>query len=169
MPFSQIHLQRTQLIRYVSKHVRDAAYSEDIVQEAYLRLLKFKLKPGVRVINVQGLLRRIALNLVRDHFRHSGRVAVEELSEALPCPHSAIDLRLEQKQLVELVARVLKTMPPLRRDVFIRRRLHDQSAGEVGRELGLSPSAVSNHVARALLDLDYAIEKIEKRGSPDRP
>ncbi len=165
---SQLNAQRTDLLEYVGRQVRDSTLSEDIVQEAYLRLLTFEAKPDNTVTNAPALLRRISLNLLRDHFRRVARVPMVELSDTIPCPQPAVDQQLERKQLIDLVAGILKTMPRLRRDVFIRRRVHGQAASEVAEALGLSPSAVSNHVARAIFDLDSAIEKIEKRGGPVR-
>jgi len=165
---AQLKEQRTDLLRYVGRRVGDSVLSEDIVQEAYLRLLTYRSKSGSAITNVPALLRRISLNLVRDHYRRAGRQAVVELSEDIPCPQPNIQQQLEQRQLVELVVAVLKGMPRLRRDVFIRRRVHGQCAKDVASALGLSPSAVDTHVARAVLDLHLAIEKIEKRGASVR-
>lgn len=165
---SQLSAQRADLLEYVGRQVRDSALSDDIVQEAYLRFLIFETKPDNRVTNAPALLRRISLNLVRDHFRRTSRFPFVELSDTIPCSHPTVDQQLERRQLIELVADILKTMPRLRRAVFIRRRVHGQSAGEVAEALGLSSSAVSNHVARAILDLDSAIEKIEQRAGPVR-
>ncbi len=167
-PASRLRAQRTDLLEYVGRQVRDSALSEDIVQEAYLRLLIFEAKPDNIVTNASALLRRISFNLVRDHFRRAARVPVVELTDTIPCPMPTVDQQLERRQLIELVAGILKTMPRLGREVFIRRRVHGESAGEVAQALGLSPSAVSNHVTRAIFDLDSAIEKIEKRGGPVR-
>jgi len=156
--------QRADLLRYIGRRVGDAVISEDIVQEAYVRLLAYEAKPDNAVSNVTAFLRRVSLNLARDHFRQAGRQVSVEVSEELPCPQPTVDVQLERRQLIGLVVEILRAMPPLRRDVFIRRRVHGQSAGEVAAALGLSPSAVSNHVARALYDLDMALEKIEGRG-----
>lgn len=170
MPLSAnaLKVQRSDLLRYIGRRVGDPTISEDIVQEAYLRLLAYEEKPDKAVNNVSAFLRRIALILARDHFRQAGRQTGIEVSEDIPCPQPTADLQLERRQLIALVVEILKTMPPLRRDVFIRRRVHGQSAGEVAEALGLSSSAVSNHVARALYDLDLALEKIEKRGGSVR-
>lgn len=162
----ELTAQRRALQEYVGRQVRDSALSDDIVQEAYLRFLTFETRPDSSVKNAPALLRRISLNLIRDHFRRAGRAPLVELSDTIACPQPTIDQRLEHRQLIELVAEILRAMPRLRRTVFIRRRVHGQSAGEVAAALGLSPSAVSNHVARAVLDLDSAIEEIEKRGTP---
>lgn len=160
---SLLRVQRANLLQYVGRQVRDSVLSEDIVQEAYLRLLSFESKPGGVVNDPPAFLRRISLNLVRDHFRRAKTAPHVELSVTIACPKPAVDVQLERKQLVDLVFYILKAMPKLRRDVFIRRRVNGESAGEVAEALGLSPSAVSNHVARAVLDLDAAIEKIEQR------
>jgi len=65
---SSLRTQRTDLLEYVGRQVRDSVLSEDIVQEAYLRFLTFEGKPGSTVTNAPALLRRISLNLIRDHF-----------------------------------------------------------------------------------------------------
>lgn len=159
---------RANLLRYVGRQVDEVAMREDIVQEALLRFLSFEAKPDNAVGNVPALLRRISLNLIRDHFRRAKRMPLGELSEEIACPLPMADQQIERRQLIALVAEALKAMPKLRREVFMRRRILGQSAGDVAEALGLSASAVSNHVARALFDLDSAIEKIEKRGNPDR-
>lgn len=164
----QLRLQRTDLLHYVGRQVRDSALREDIVQEAYVRLLTFEAKPGAVVSDAPALLRRISLNLVRDYFRRRGRVLITELSDTIPCAQPTADQQLEHKQLIQLVARALSAMPRLRREVFVRRRMHGQSASEVAQALGLSRGAVSNHVVRAVFDLDAAIERFEKRDAPVR-
>lgn len=151
-------------MRFVARRVDDAALGEDIVQEAYVRLLSHQAQPGNVVTNVGALLRRIALNLTRDHFRGLRRTAVVELSDDIPCSRPDIHQQLEQRQLIDNVVTALKAMPRLRRDVFIRRRIHGESSREVAGAMGLSVGAVNVHVARAVLDLHRAMDRIGKRG-----
>jgi RNA polymerase sigma-70 factor (ECF subfamily) len=155
---------RVDLLRHVGRRVDDAALREDIVQEAIVRLLAYQARPGIIVGNVSGLLRRISLDLTRDHFRRSGKVRSVELSDDIPCPQPCIQERLEQRQLVEIIAGMVKAMPRLRREVFFRRRVEGRSAKDVAAALGISPGAVDAHIARAVLDLHLAMEKIEARG-----
>ncbi|MBY8824368.1 RNA polymerase sigma factor [Sphingomonas colocasiae] len=162
---SDLYAQRADLLRYVGRRVDDPALREDIVQEAYLRLLTYQAKPDANVTNVVAFLRRISINLVRDYFRRSGRGMATELSEDLPCPRSDLESQAEQRQLIVIVAGVLGRMPGLRREVFIARRLHGASAREVAERLGISPGAVDTHVARAVLDLHRAMATLEKRGA----
>jgi RNA polymerase sigma-70 factor (ECF subfamily) len=161
---SQWRGHRVDLLRYVGRRVDDAALREDIVQEAIVRALTYQAKPGVVVASVTGLLRRISLDLTRDHFRRSARNRNVELTEDVPCPQPTIQEQLEQRQLIGIIIAVVKAMPRLRREVFFRRRVEGQSAREAAEALAISPGAVNAHMARAVLDLHAAIEKIEKRG-----
>lgn len=157
--------RRVDLLRYVGRRVNDSAIREDIVQEAIVRLLTYQARPGITIANITALLRRISLDLTRDHFRSAGRSRHVELSDDIACPRPGIQQQLEQRQLVAIIAGVLNAMPALRRDVFFRRRVEGQSAKEVAAALKISPAAVDAHVARAVLDLYLAMEKIEKGGS----
>ena len=155
---------RGDLLRYLGRRMDDATLREDIVQEAIVRFLTYQARPGITVANAAGLLRRISLDLTRDHFRRAGRARDVELSDDLPCPQPGIQQQLEQRQLLEIVTNVVKAMPRLRREVFFLRRVEGQSSKEVAAALGISPGAVDTHIARAVLDLHLAFEKIEKRG-----
>ncbi|MBU3077597.1 RNA polymerase sigma factor [Sphingomonas quercus] len=159
---------RVDLLRYLGRRVDDAAVREDIVQEAIVRLLVYREKPNTPIANVTALLRRISLDLTRDYFRRAGRRQFVALTDDLPCSQPAIHQRIEQRQLLAIVAALVKAMPRLRREVFFRRRVEGQSSKQVAEALGISPAAVDTHIARAVLDLHMAIEKIEKRGGPIR-
>jgi RNA polymerase sigma factor (sigma-70 family) len=156
---SEWRSHRVDLLRFMRRRVNDAALREDIVQEAIIRLLVYQTKPGITIANIAGLLRRISLDLTRDHLRRSARIRQVELSDDIPCPQPSAQQSLEQRQLIEIVAGVLKAMPRQRREVFFRRRVEGQSAKEVAEAMGISPGAVDAHMARAVLDLYRATEK----------
>lgn len=156
--------RRADLLRYIGRRVDDASLREDIVQEAITRFLVYQARPGVVVLSAGGLLRRITLDLARDHFRRDGRTVNVELSDDIACPQPGVQHELEQKQLLDIVTRVVKAMPRLRREVFYRRRIEGQSSRQVAEALGISPGAVDAHIARAVLDLHLAIDRIETRG-----
>lgn len=157
--------RRVDLLRYVARRVADTALREDIVQEAMVRYFAYQAKPGIIVTNITGLLNRISLDLTRDHFRRLGRTPVVELPDDLACTQPGIQEQLEQRQVVGMIVDILQAMPRLRREVFFRRRFEGQSSKEVAEDLKLSPGAVDAHIARAVLDLHLAIEKLEKRGA----
>jgi RNA polymerase sigma-70 factor (ECF subfamily) len=50
-------------------------------------------------------------------------------------------------------------MQPLRREVFIRRRLHGQTHAEIAEALDLTPDAVEKHIVRGMRQLCEAIDQ----------
>ncbi len=46
-----------------------------------------------------------------------------ELAEDIICPQPRAEEILDYRQRVDILVRALKVMPPLRREVFLRRRL----------------------------------------------
>lgn len=52
-------------------------------------------------------------------------------------------------------------MPARRRRVLVLNRIEGLSFAEIARRLGLSPTAVKKHAARAMADLDAALSEPE--------
>lgn len=161
MDESDYRLHRDDMYRLVYARVRDHAVAEDVVQESFLRVLRY---PRGGIANVGAMVRAIAANLIRDHARARRRHGEEPLPEAFDIASDApsAETTLIDRQRAALVARVIDEMPPLRRDVFLRRRLHGQSARAVATELAITPAAVDAHVARAILALHKAMAEIGK-------
>jgi RNA polymerase sigma factor (sigma-70 family) len=143
---------RGQVYRLAYRHLRDHSESEDIVQESFVRLAQYRTDS---IQNTGGMLRRIASNLIIDSSRSRTRRAEVDLVQGIevaadePSQEGALLLR----ERIEQVSEVLAQMPPLRRQAFTMRRLHGMSAKDVAAALSISPAAVDQHVARALLTL----------------
>lgn len=148
---------------YVARRIQDNDLRDDIVQEANLRLLAYQSSKRGDIANITAFLCQISLNLIRDHFRLLDKNKVESIDDTIACTAPSPHQYLEQKELISFISKTIERMPKLRQQVFILRRIHGMSASDVAARLNLSRSAVSNHVARALTDLDNAIEQFEKR------
>lgn len=141
--------QRDVLYGFIIRRVRDPFLAEDLVQETLTRLLAYMRANKVGDAAALGF--RIAANLVTDHFRAKGaNGAAGALDEEIACARPTAEQALMERQRVDAFTRALERMPPLRRDVFIRRRLLGQSHREIARALDLSEAAVEKHVVRAL-------------------
>jgi RNA polymerase sigma-70 factor (ECF subfamily) len=153
---------RRALQRFVEGRLRDRGEGEDIVQETYVRLYDYRrTRP---VADVGAFCFAVARNLVHDHFRrHKAQPATGELAEDIICPQPRAEEILDYRQRVEILVRALKVMPPLRREVFLRRRLDGIATSTIATDLDLSIAAVEKHCSRALADLRAALER---RGLP---
>ena len=142
------------LRRYVRARTSRADVVEDVVQETLSRLVHQGRVQ--KLLSVYALGFRIAANLLVDHHRRDRRYVAEreeEPASQAPLP----DRVLAGRQELAVLQQALATMPPLRRDVLVRRRLQGQSCAAIARELGLSPKAVEKHITRGLADLHKAM------------
>jgi RNA polymerase sigma factor (sigma-70 family) len=153
---------RRALQRFVEGRLRDRVEGEDIVQETYVRLYDYRRTRPVS--DVGAFCFAVARNLVHDHFRrHKALPATGELAEDIICPQPRAEEVLDYRQRVEILVSALRVMPPLRREVFLRRRLDGVPAATIATDLDLSISAIEKHCSRALADLRAALER---RGLP---
>lgn len=143
-------------MRFLSRHVRDESLREDLLQESLVRLLLFSRRQTIE--NLAAAAQTIAWNVMRDHFRRHSRTLTEPLDPDhcgdAPLPDQIVFHKQRLQRFVEL----LDQMPPLRREVFIRRRLHGQSHAEIAEALDLTRDAVEKHIVRGMRQLCEAID-----------
>ena len=141
----------------------DHSASEDIVQDSFLRFHQYRKEA---VGNVGGMLHRIASNLIIDRARSSRRRAEDLLPDdegiAIANGEPSQEQALIDRERMDRASKIIDEMPPLRRKVFIMRRLHGMSAKEVGAAMSISPAAVDTHVARAVLALHRGFAAAEE-------
>lgn len=150
------------LRHFVAGRLKHHADGEDIVQETCLRLHAYRRNRAIA--NAGAFCFAVARNLIHDHFR-ARRAMPEavELDERIACVQPHAEAVLDYRQRVEILVRALRVMPPLRREVFMRRRLDGTASTAIAQDLGLSVSAVDKHCTRAVADLRQALER---RGLP---
>lgn len=142
---------------FVGGRVADQADRDDVVQETYLRLIGHQRTSPVG--NLKALCFAIARNLLVDLARHRSRAGAVELDETFVCPLPTADVVVAYRRAVSVMTCALERMPPLRREVFFRRRLDGDSTAEIAASLDMSIAAVEKHVVRALGDLRGALAR----------
>ena len=75
------------------------------------------------------------------------------------CPLPAADRVVAFRRAVALMAGALERMPPLRREIFLRRRLDGLTTAAIADRLDMSTAAVEKHVVRAFADLRTALAR----------
>lgn len=153
---------RKALYSFLVRRLRDPVATEDLVQETYVKLYDYRrTRP---IADVGAFCFAVARNLMHDHLRRRKAAATVELGDELACSAPAADEVIAHRQRVEALKRVISAMPPLRREVFVRRRLDGQSPAAISAEMGLSPAAVEKHLVRALADLHLQMNREVARG-----
>lgn len=130
--------------------------AEDLVQEAYRRLVEYLRDTWVR--DEEGFLRRVSYNLAINQY-HRERVltfvsdASEELAAVLDDGPS-IERLLSARQQLDQIAAKLAATSQRTCQIFLAHRAGFRYA-EVAQESGVSTRTVKKHIARAVSILSH--------------
>lgn len=144
--------------RYVRRRVDDPSVQDDLVQEVFLRVhdRREQLRDDERLA---GWVRRIASNVVTDHYRR--RPATAARSEALPEQLAAPSDEDEGERtlLAAWIAITVEQLDPPYRDVLTLTELQGLTQREAAARLGLSLPAVKARVLRGRAELRRRLER----------
>jgi RNA polymerase sigma factor (sigma-70 family) len=120
---------------------------DDIVQEAYVRVLRARETDRVR--SPKALLFTVAKNLALDVFRRQ-HVDTEELDLAnvdeIPVLREESSESLTHEEKLQLLEEALQTLPERCRQVIMLKRFHGLSYDEISEKLGISHNTISAHM-----------------------
>lgn len=160
------------LINFLHRYTRDQGTSEDLAQEAFLRLCR--AAPGLRPeAKLSTILFKIAYNLAIDHARRrksrSDAAPTHSLDAATGAPEPAAsraadpDAVYETNQRNKEVAALLAELPDTQQLALILKVYEDRSYAEIAEIMGVSVSSVESLLFRARQSLS------KKLNRPDRP
>jgi RNA polymerase sigma-70 factor (ECF subfamily) len=147
------------LRRFVRARVGNRQDAEDVIQEAYLRVLRYSAEHEVE--DQERLLFSAAKNLAVDNRRRQKARARSVAECAVFAERSdewpAADDLVDAWQRLRRVEAAIALLPPRCREVFLMHRIDGMSYTEIARHLGISVSAVEKNVARACLAIDSKV------------
>jgi RNA polymerase sigma factor (sigma-70 family) len=146
------------LFNFYAKLTGDRAASEDLVQEVFLRILKYRrtYRPDKPF---RTWIYQIARNTRLDHVRkHRPETSWEpELAPAAP---AEVDTA-QQNQELALLQRAWMHLPEAQREVLLLTRFQELDYHQVGQLLGCEAGAVKVRVHRALKELREIFRRLE--------
>lgn len=145
------------VVRYLRHRTSDREAAGDVAQEVVLRLIDLRRRQQIG--SIHALAFRIADNLLVDGARRQSRTTVIPEDDDIACTTPSAERVVASRQIMDILSRALRRMPPLRREVIVRRRLNGENCATISAELSLSPAAVEKHIARALVDLRAALDR----------
>jgi len=161
------------LKRFLLRRLGNPALAEDLAQETWLRAAN--ADAAAAIDNPRAYLFRIAANLALDHQRHVGRgVEVETapdfvsaIADRSPTPENIVLYRSEFARLL----RVVETLSPRCREVFVLAKFQELTYAEIGRRLGISRNTVITHMVTALAAIERELppHKDNAENSAGRP
>jgi RNA polymerase sigma-70 factor (ECF subfamily) len=147
---------QTPLFNFYSKLTGDRTLSEDLVQEVFLRILKYRqsYRPGTPF---RAWIYQIARNARVDHFRkfpHQTALEPEMLPPVLPRDSA------QEHQEAALLQRALMQLPEEKREILLLCRFQELKYQEIAELLGCEIATVKTRIHRALLELRKAFHQL---------
>ncbi len=151
---SLVTTERLGLARYFLHAVHDVGLAEDLTQETFLRAVQgwaaFRGECSPRT-----WLRRIAVNILRDHWRgrasEDGTMLPRPLEDAPPLadPQESPALAIERRQVQACLGNLVGQLPSGEREALVLAVQGALPAREIARRLGLTPEAARTRLHRA--------------------
>jgi RNA polymerase sigma factor (sigma-70 family) len=137
---------------YLFRHVPEMADVDDVVQEAYRRILDVRKTKSIE--HPRGLLFTIARNAATDLFRKrsvSRTISITEIDNLHVIDYNdKPDEALGRSDEVELLNQAIRALPKRCREIFILRKLENLSHQEISERLGITVHTVESQLTKGL-------------------
>ena len=146
------------LFSFYCKLTGDRALSDDLVQEVFLRILRYRRSyhPGTPF---RAWIYQIARNARIDHFRKTRPQAT--FDPAMLPPVLPADSAQEQQEAA-LLHTALQRLPEEKREVLVLSRFQELKCEEIARLVGCEVTTVRVRIHRALHELRQIFRQLER-------
>ncbi len=153
------------LFNFYSKMTQDRTVSEDLVQEVFLRILRYRqtYRPGTQF---RTWMYQIARNTRLDQVR---KVRPESPILSEPIAPISLSDSAQQQQESHLLQRALMQLPEDKREILVLSRFQELKYEDIARLLGCEVGAVKVRVHRALQQLREIYLGLESAGTSKDP
>lgn len=151
------------LYRYCWRMNQNRQLSEDLVQEAFCRALRFRgsFRDGHRF---ESWIYSILRNLQMDHWRRRKFEGEWDEGMEVAARETPANEDLNARQEVALLEAAMQRLTPAKREMLILARFEERSHEEIGEILGCEAGAARVRLHRALSSLrDTYFEMLERR------
>ena len=161
----RIYLEiRASLLRYTARYFRRSQEAEDVVQEAFVRVIEAQRKREIQ--SPQSYLFRTARNLSLAHIGKKSYKLTDELGDVLNeselLATQSLEDQFEVRENFDSFCRAVRTLPVKCRRAFVLCRVYGFSQKEVAEYMGITLSAVEGHLARATVRcIDYMDSEVK--------
>ena len=158
------HKYAERLYKFSLKYLKSANEAEEVVQEVFLYIWEKKdvLKPDH---SFNAYLFTIAYNIIKKYFIKKARENnfKDNLIYEFLKQENNLDQVIDYKFLLEKVESIVDTLPPRRKEIFIKRKYSGLSIRQIADELAISPNTVENQLAAAQ---KYILNELQKNSLP---
>jgi RNA polymerase sigma factor (sigma-70 family) len=154
---------------WLRRHVRsvNAHDIDDLLQEAYTRLWTAEY---IHITNGRSYFFAVIRNLLLEQARHARIVPMERLGEIdallIPSEEPGPDRRVNARQELERLERVVAELPEQCRRAFQLQKFQSLSQREIALEMNITEKTVEKHLAVALVRVLDALKEDTDNATP---
>jgi RNA polymerase sigma factor (sigma-70 family) len=151
------------LFNFYRRLTGDRAMSEDLVQDVFYRILKYRqtYRPGTSFRTwMYQIARNARLDCIRKEQVSKDQIKVPlemDIAGAVPADH------VQQEQEAALLHRALMQLPEEKREILLLSRFQELKYDEIAQMLGCETGTVKVRVFRALKDLKTVFQQLENQ------
>lgn len=152
---------QTPLLRYAAAILRQADLAQDVVQETFVKYLRYRERDGEPIQNLKAWLYRVAHNQALDLLRKGRRS--EELSEEMERTtpsdtfHSP-DVSTEMRDAESAAMQTLAILSDRDRQIVLLKVMEEKSYKEIAEVMGVTPTNVGFILHTSLKKMARALE-----------
>lgn len=139
----------SKLFGFAFKYFRNETDAEELVQEVFVKVWENRQSLKTEY-SFRSYLFTIALNQIRKYYNK--KAASLRYLESLPAETFSSEQEINENYEIVLqkLNSIIDTMPPRRREIFIKSKLEGKSSKEVASELNITPGTVDNQVSESI-------------------
>ena len=150
------------LYRYLEQRLEEKEDIDDIAQEVYLRLIKYKNLDETKICLT--LLRTIASNLLKDRARRQSvratkaHISIDDVN--IESSMASPEETLKSKEAIDAFKTVYKSLNKDCQRVYKFHRFKGYTYEKIAKKMGISKSMVQKHISHALFKLGKKFESL---------
>ena len=152
------------LLNFFMKMTGDRAVSEDLVQESFVRILRYRDSFRGDQGDFTMWMYRLARSIGIDHFRRSTRGRTTELDDNLTADDPSPLDQIETDRSAGLLKRSILELSPEKREVLVLHRFHFKKFTEIAEILDCSVGTAKTRAHRAMKDLRRIYRRLQRQG-----
>lgn len=139
----------SKLFGFAFKYFRNESDAEELVQEVFVKVWENRQSLKSEY-SFRSYLFTIALNQIRKYYNKKAASLryLESLSAETVTSEAGNNENYELA--LQKLNSIIDTMPPRRREIFIKSKLEGKSSKEIASELNITPGTVDNQVSEAI-------------------
>jgi len=154
---------KKRLFGFFFQMCKDASLCEDLVQNVFIRVLKYK-HTYTEESNFLSWIFKIARNVYYDHFKAAAKNKASDVDELYDLKSSDnVEKEMEQNEKMMLLKKAISKLPDDKKEIILLSKIKGLKHKEIGEVINCSEGNARTRVHRALNDLKDIYLTLEKR------